>query len=146
LPSPTLFPYPTLFRSIMPCQMHSPVQRDDRLARAGRTRDPRRPVEIALDQFSLRRMEKDRPFVPRIVERSRQFLDIAHYTEATLRVRMLERVGDLRGRWSHLWFAAGSKLQQRFSRLCWQMVSHRQERIFIGFTDIGKPLRRHSIA
>ena len=32
-------------------------------------------------------MEKDRPFVPRIIERALQFLHVRHHTEAPLRVR-----------------------------------------------------------
>src|SRR5437870_1876980 len=111
---------------VVPREMHSPVQSDDRLTRARRTRDPRRAVEIALDQLSLRRMEKDRPFVPRIVQRSCQLLDVGHHTEATLHVRMLERVVDLSGRLSHFWLAAGSQFQQRFSGLCGQMIGQRK--------------------
>ena len=72
--------------------MHSPVQRHDRLARARRARNPRRAVEIALDQLSLRRMEKDRPFVPGIIQRLLQFVDVVYYSETTLRIRMGERV------------------------------------------------------
>jgi hypothetical protein len=73
------------------------MQRDDGLAGAGRAGDSRRPGIAALDQLPLRRVEEDRPFLPRIVECALQLLEIGHDAEAALRVGMGEGIG-ARGR------------------------------------------------
>ena len=78
---------------IRPSQEDRAMQRNDGLAGTGRTRHPRWTAVIALNQSALRRMKEDRPFVPGIVERALQFLDVGHHAEAALGVGMRERIG-----------------------------------------------------
>ena len=47
-----------------------------------------------LPPTALRRVEKDNPFLPGIVQGACQFLDIGHDPEAALGIRVLERIGD----------------------------------------------------
>lgn len=74
-------------------EMHSAVERDDRLARSGRTRDARRPVVGSLDDLPLSGMEEHHPLLPWKLQGLLQFLDIRDQSETTLRIRMLERIG-----------------------------------------------------
>ena len=73
-------------------EMGGAMQRDDGLASAGRARDARGTGEVARDQRRLRGMQEDGPFLPRLVERAAQRLDVAEGAEATERVGMQERV------------------------------------------------------
>ena len=53
--------------------------------------DPGGSVVVALDEPPLRRMQEDRPFIPRVIERAFQFLDVGQHAEPALRVGMGER-------------------------------------------------------
>jgi hypothetical protein len=77
---------------VRPSQMHRSVERHDRLPRAGRPGHARRPAVPALHRLALRRMQEDRPLVPRVLERPLQLLAARHRAEPPPRVRMLERV------------------------------------------------------
>jgi len=85
--------FPTRYLSLAPRQRDGAVKRDDRLAGAGGTRYPRRAAVGALDQAALRRVQEDRPFLPRIVQRPFQFLEIGQNAEPALRIGMLEPLG-----------------------------------------------------
>jgi hypothetical protein len=54
---------------------------------------PRRAAVVALDELALRRVQEDRPLLPRVLERALQLLDVGEHAEAALGVRVLERVG-----------------------------------------------------
>jgi hypothetical protein len=60
-------------------------------------------------------MEKDRPLLPGIVEGALQLLDVVHYPESTLGIRVSKRVGSDGGGLGDFSLPAGSELQQRFS-------------------------------
>ena len=77
---------------IGPREVRGSVQRDHRLAGAGRAGDARRAVEVPLDDRLLCGVQEDRPPLPRIVERAGQLFHVRHHAEAALRVGMLERV------------------------------------------------------
>src|SRR5437868_4458624 len=68
------------------CQRDGAMERDNSLSGACRPRDPRRPGVAAVDELTLRRMQKDRPSLPRKIERAFQFLDIRQHPEPALRV------------------------------------------------------------
>lgn len=74
------------------------MQRDNRLAGTGGTGHARGAGKRSLYPITLRRMQKDRPLVPRCVQRRTQLFHIGHQTEAALRIGVLERVSG-RSRW-----------------------------------------------
>jgi hypothetical protein len=76
-----------------PREPNGVVQPDDCLAGPGRSGAARRPVVVALDNSALRRMQKDSPLLPGIIERALQFLDVGQHAETPLRVRMREGGG-----------------------------------------------------
>jgi hypothetical protein len=57
-------------------QVHGPVQGDDGLARAGRAGNARRAVVVALHPLPLRRVQEDRPLLPRELQGALQFLHV----------------------------------------------------------------------
>ena len=71
---------------------YRPVQRNDGLARARRTGHPRRAAVVPLHPLALRRVEKDRPLLPGILQGALQFLDTVYNSEPALRIGMCERV------------------------------------------------------
>src|ERR1035438_4753607 len=75
---------------IGPSEEDGAMQCNDGLARSRRASHPRRAAVIALNQGALRRMQKDRPFVPGVIERAFQFLCVGHGAEAALGVGMCE--------------------------------------------------------
>src|SRR4051812_47312959 len=116
------------------------MQRDDRLARSRRPRDSGRAGLVALDPLPLLGVQEDRPLLPRIIERSRQLFQIAHYAEPALGVGMFERVVDGRERLGYPRFAANSKFQQRLGGLARQMSGEVEDGILGGGSHIAKPL------
>jgi hypothetical protein len=75
-------------------------------------------------------MQKDRPLFPGVIEGTSKLLDIRHYPEPPLRVRMREGINaDCLGS-SDLRLAAGCQLQQRFRRLARQMVDQIKQTAF----------------
>ncbi len=82
----------TLRARICAGQKDGAMQRDDGFAGARRTGDARRAAVVALDQLALRRMQKDGPLLPGIIEGARKFFDIRHHAEAALRIGMIEGI------------------------------------------------------
>jgi hypothetical protein len=120
-------------------QSNRAMQRDNRLAGAGRSRDPRRPGVAALDELALRRMQKHRPFRPRKVERAFQLLDIGQHPEAALRVRMGERVGGCGGWCRDRRGPTSRQVQQRLGRLLRQAIGYIEQRILGRLTHRIEP-------
>lgn len=71
-------------------QMCGSMQRNDGFSSAGRAGDASRAREVALDPGPLLRMKKDRPFVPRIIQRAFQFLSCLDQAETALGIRVLK--------------------------------------------------------
>src|ERR1019366_2033132 len=107
---------------IGPDKEEGAMQRNDGLARAGRAGHPRRAAVIALNQGALRRMKKDRPFVPGVVERALQFLYVGHYAGAALSVGMRERIGSRDHRLGGLRNDTCCEIQQRLGSLTWKGI------------------------
>ena len=82
-----------------------------------RARDAGRAAAYVLHDPALRRVQEDRPLLPRIFERALQLLHILHESKAALRIRVRERVrvGDRMDR--PIRRAAGRKFQQGFGCL-----------------------------
>ena len=127
-------------------QMHGPVEGHDGLAGAGRPRHPGGAVVLAFDELPLRRVQEDRPFLPGIVERPPERLDILHDPEAPLRVGVREGVGIRGGRRPRLGRAAGGELQQRLGGLGRQVVGEVEQRVLGRRADVAQPLHGHAVA
>jgi hypothetical protein len=126
-------------------QHHRAVKRDDRLAGAGRARDARRAGVVAIDHAALRRVQKDRPFVPRVFEGAFQLLDIGQDTEAALRVGVAERIGlDRRRRWN-LRRSAGRQVQQRLARFLRQVIGEVEQGVLGRAAHFTDSFGRHPI-
>ena len=106
-------------------QKNRAMERHDCFPGPGRTGDPRRTGVDPLHHLALRRVQKDSPLLPRIVERARQLLDIAHRTKAPQGIRMLERIGGGH-RLDSLRRDTGGKVEQSLRRLGRQMVGQFQ--------------------
>src|SRR5580704_13045070 len=78
---------------------------------------PRWTVIVALNQGTLRRVQEDRPLVPRVVECALQFLHVGHHAEATVRVGMGERIGPNRHRLHDRRRDTSGQIEQRLGRL-----------------------------
>jgi hypothetical protein len=128
---------------MVPRQSDSPMQGDDRLAGSGRARDARRPAIAPIDQPALRRMKKDCPFLPRVVERPFQLLDIGQDPEAALRIGMGKRVDRRRRRPFRR--RPGREIEERLSRLLWQMAGDIEQRMLVRGPHGAEPLERHAI-
>lgn len=125
--------------------MGGAMQRDDRLAGARGTGHPRRARVVALDPFALRGVQEDRPLIPGIVQRLLERLDIRHQAEASLRIRVSERIGARRRLTNHR-PAAGCQLKQCFGSFGGQMAGEIQQALLIDVTDGIQPVRWHAIA
>ena len=125
-------------------EMGGAMQRDDGLAGPGRARDAGGPGEIAGDERRLRGMQEDGPFLPRLVERATQGLDVAKNAEAALRVGMGERVGFDGLRLRRFGLLSDRELQQRFLRLLRHMGDHVEQRVLVGRADVVDPFLRHA--
>ena len=122
-----------------------PMQRHDRLAGSGAAAYPGGSVVVALDEPPLRRMQENRPFVPRVIERPFQFLDIRQHAEPALRVGMGERIGLDRRSFRHLRRGAGRQVQQGLGSLLRQTLGDVEQRVFVGPADLAEPFGRHAI-
>src|SRR5207244_2140955 len=75
---------------ILAGEMNGPMQRHDGLARARGAGHARRSGVISFHPLPLLRVKEDGPFLPRKIEGPLQLFDIAHDTEASLRIGMIE--------------------------------------------------------
>jgi hypothetical protein len=57
-------------------------------------------------------MQEDGPFVPRIIEGPRQFLDVGHDPKPALGIGMSERIGNCGRRLRHARAATGRQFQE----------------------------------
>ena len=103
-------------------------------------------VVFTLDEPPLRRVQEDRPFVPRVIERAFEFLDIRQHAEPALRVGMSERIGLDRRPFRHLRCCAGRQVQQRLGSLLRQPLGDVEQGVLVGPADLVEPFRRHAIA
>jgi hypothetical protein len=131
---------------VSPGQSNRPVQRHDRLACAGTAAYPGRPAVVAVDQPPLRRMQEDRPLVPRVIEGSFEFLDIGQHLEPALRVGMGERIGLDRRPFRHRRGGAGRQVQQGLGSLLRQPFGDVEQGVLVGSPDLIEPFGRHSVA
>ena len=131
---------------VSPGQGNRPVQCHDRLARARTAAYPGGSVVVALDEPPLRRMQEDRPFVPRVIERPFEFLDIGQHAEPALRVGMGERIGLDRRPFRHRRGRAGRQVQQRLGSLLRQAFGDVEQRVLVGSPDLVEPFGRHAVA
>ena len=120
------------------------MQRHDGFSCPGRTRNPGRTGEGSLDKVSLGRMQKDRPLVPRIVERLLQFFCVGQNAEAALGVRVSKRIGFDRSRFGRLRFLAHSQFQQSFLRLLRQVLDDVEQCVLGGRPDVIHPFLGHA--
>ena len=125
---------------VSPGQGNRPVQCHDRLARARTAAYPGGSVVVALDQPSLRRMQEDRPFLPREIERPFEFLDIRQHAEPALRVGMGERIGLDRRSFRHRRGGTRRQVQQGLGSLLRQPFGDVEERVLVGSPDRIEPL------
>ena len=127
-------------------QMHRPVERHDGLAGAGRARDTRRTAVLPFDELPLGRVQEDRPLLPGVVQRPLQRLHVRHHPEATLGVRMRERIGARHGRRRAVRRTAGRKLQQCLGGLARQMIGEVEQRVLRRGPHVVQPLNGHAVA
>ncbi len=131
---------------VSPGQGNRPVQCHDRLARAGAAADPGGSVVVTVDQPPLRRMQEDRPFVPRVIERPFQFLDIGQHPELALRVGMGERIGLDRRPFGHRRGGTRRQVQQGLGSFLRQPFGNVEERVLVGSPNLVEPFGRHPVA
>ena len=129
-----------------PGQYHGTVQRNDGLASAGGATDPSWPLETALDQLSLGRVEKRGPAIPGKLQRTGQFLGVSHHPETPLRIRMAERIGARRSRSRRLRPPPRGQFQQSLSRLRRQVIRQLEQFILVGRQHLIRPVGWHAIA
>lgn len=128
-------------------EMHGPVEGDDRLARSRRSGDAHRTAEGALHELALRRMEKDRPLLPRRLQRALQLLPALDDAEPPLRVGVLEGVHVRRQiERQRRQRRAGGQIQQRLGRLARQPLREVEQRALRRRADVVHPFRRHAVA
>jgi hypothetical protein len=127
-------------------QRHGAVQRHDGLAGAGAAADPRGSVVVALNEPPLHRVQEHRPFVPRVIERPLQFLDIGQHTEPPLRVGVGEGIGLDRGALRHRRHGTGCQVQERLGRLLRQVIGDLEQRILGGAPHGVEPIAGYAIA
>ena len=72
--------------------------------------------------------------------------DVADRAKPPQCIRMLERIGARRHRLRRTGPAAHRQFHQRFGRFPRQMVYQREQRCFIGGTNVCQPFGRHAIA
>ncbi|TDQ53191.1 hypothetical protein EV658_1451 [Phaeovulum veldkampii DSM 11550] len=133
-----------LGRRIGAGKMDRTMQRHDGFSCPGRTRNPGRTGEGSLDKVSLGRMQKDRPLVPRIVERLLQFFCVGQNAEAALGVRVSKRIGFDRSRFGRLRFLAHSQFQQSFLRLLRQVLDDVEQCVLGDRPDVIHPFLGHA--
>jgi hypothetical protein len=131
---------------VSPGQGNRPVQRHDCLAGARTAAYPGGSVVIALDESPLRRVQEDRPFVPRVVERPFEFLEVRQHAEPALRVGMGERIGLDRRPFRHCRGRAGRQVQQSLGSLLRQALGDVEQGVLVGSPDLIEPLGRHAVA
>ena len=122
------------------------MEGDDRLAGAGRTGHAGGAAVIALDRLALRRMQEDGPFLPRVVQGTRQFVAIVDEAEAALRIRMGKGIGALGCGRSGRRGDAGRQVQQRLGGLLGQVVRQVEQRSVGGGAHVRQPFGRHTVA
>jgi hypothetical protein len=122
------------------------MQRHDRLACARTAAYPGGSVVAAVHEPTLRRMQEDRPFIPRVVECAFELLDIRQHAEPALRVGMGERIGLDRRPFRHRRGRAGRQVQQGLGSLLRQAFGNVEQRILVGLADLAEPLGRHAVA
>ena len=127
-------------------QVDRAVQRHDGLAGTRRSRYARRAVEAPFHHLPLRRMQEDRPLLPRVFQCPLQLFLVGHDPEAALRVGMGVRVS-VRGRARRpLRRAAGGKCQQSFGGLSGEVIRDLQEGIFVvHLPDVSQPFGRNAV-
>jgi hypothetical protein len=145
---------------VSPGQVNRPVQCHDRFAGARTAAYPGGSVVVAVDEPTLRRMQEDRPFIPRIIERTLQFLDVGDHPEPALRVGMIERVdnrqergtvdteghiGPIFGCDGDFGRSAGCESQQGFGGLLRQAFGDIEQGVFIGPADLVEPRGRYAV-
>ena len=121
------------------------MQRDHRLAGAGRAGDARRASILAIHELLLRGVQEHRPLLPRVVEGSLQRVRVLHDAEAALRVGMGERVGLLVG---VNWYARGAarrQLKQCFGGLRREVLGELEERVIGRRAHVGEPFERDAV-
>jgi hypothetical protein len=91
-------------------------------------------------------MQKDRPFVPRVIERPFQFLYIGQHAEPALRVGVRKWIGFDRRALRDLGRGAGRKFQYSLGRLLRQMLGNLKEPILSGPPDLIEPFWGNAIA
>ena len=131
---------------VSPGQGNRPVQCHDRLAGAGAAADPGGSVVVTVDQPPLRRMQEDRPFIPGIIERPFEFLDIRQHPESALRIGMGERIGLDRRPFRHRRGRARRQAQEGLGCLLRQPFGDVEQRVFVGLADLAEPFWRHAVA
>ena len=127
-------------------QMHRAMQSHDGLAGPGGPRYARWAAVAPFDHLPLSGMQKDRPLLPRILERSAQLLLVGHDSEAALSIGMGKRI-PIRGSVDRpLRRATGRQLQQRLRRLGGQMICQGEERVLVGYLlHVIQPFSGHAV-
>ena len=120
------------------------MQRHDRLAGPGRARDARRAGKVARDQRGLRRMKEDGPFLPRLVERAAQRLDIAENAKAAQGVGMGEGVASAGTGFGASGFSPTASLSNASCASCGRWAIDVEQRVFVGRSHVIDPFRRHA--
>ena len=126
-------------------QMSSAVQRDDCLAGPGRAGDARWSGVVALDHLPLVGMQEDGPFLPREIERTLQFLDVPHHTEAAQGVGMIKGCRRDCDGLRHPRLPTCRQFQEGLGSLGGQVVRQDQQRVLGCCFHILEPLGRHAI-
>ena len=127
-------------------EMNGAVERHDGLSGAGRARDAGRAAVCVPHDPALRRMQEDRPLLPRELERALQLVGVLHEAEAALRVRVRERVRVGGHSCRALRRAAGGKLQQRLRRLGRQVVGEIEQRVLVRAANVVQPRLGDAVA
>jgi hypothetical protein len=83
-------------------------------------------------------MQKDRPFLSREIKGALEFLDVGHHAEAPLRIGVVERISDRRGRLNDARLATRSKFQEGFGCFTGQAIRQQQEAVFGGLPSARK--------
>ena len=99
----------------------------------------------AVPRVAFARVQEDRPLLPGIVERPLKGLDVRHHPEATLCVRVGERIGACGGRRTRRRGATGGELQQCLGRFGRQVIGDVEQRILRRRPHVAQPLDRHAV-
>ena len=151
-------------------EMNGAVERHDGLSGAGRAGDAGRAAVCVLHDSALRRMQEDRPLLPRELERALQLVGVLDQAEPALSVGVSERIR-VGGRGSRpvrhatgsgvdcdvlhdrlhderrpLRRATGCDLQQRFRRLGRQVVGEIEQGVLVRAAHVVHPRLGHAVA